>query len=270
MGSDNELLEIAVDRKEALSVLADGPRHREALQEEIGVSKTTCHRIIRAFDEQGLIRRTDDGYALTLFGQLVAQQAARFDDRLDTATRLRPLLDEFESWDEEFDPEIFTREDIEWEIHADESFSIDRGVERIRGTRLLRVLDWNSVPDLYYETILEMLASNEAKVESVYPASEVRRRLERFPDLHDELIESGASPRYWIYEDVPTWGMSIYDDSLVELRAYEPQSGGHIIDAVTESPVAVDWACDVFADYRERAKPVTAVDGLADWGDYTW
>lgn len=270
MEFDDELLELAVTRKDALGVLSEEPRHRRALQEELEVSKTTCHRILRSFKERGLVRRTDAGYELTLFGRIIAEQAARFEEHVERATRLQQLLELFEDSDEEFEYGLFSDADVNWTVETNQSFSIDRGVERVEDADVLRVLDWTPVPDLYHEKILRILAENAARVESIYPKSEVKDRLRRFPDLHDELLEKGAKPRYWVYENVPPWGMSIYDDSLVELRAYEQQSGAYILDATTDTPEAVDWALDIFAEYRGRAAPLTEVDDLPDWGDYSW
>lgn len=270
MEFDDDLLEVAVHRMDALETLATEPRHRRELQEELSVSKTTCHRIVRTFDEWGLVRRTDEGYALTLLGRVVADRTVSFADNVASATRLQPLFELFESTDRELDDSVFVDDRVEWTVEQTGTFSADRGVERVRDTELLRVLDWTPVPDLYHEKILRILAENQAKVESIYPKSEVKDRLERFPDLHDELLDAGARPRYWIYDDVPPWGMSIYDDSLVELRAYEQQSGAYLLDAVADAPEAVEWALDIFGEYRDRARSLPDVEGLPDWGDYTW
>lgn len=270
MDLDDELLELAVHRQAALEALAAEPRHRRELQEVLSVSKTTCHRIVRAFDDRDLVRRTDEGYALTLFGRVIAEQTARFADGVESAARLQPLLELIGSTDGSIDPRVFVDDPADWTVGRTESFSIDQGVERVEETELLRVLDWTPVPDLYHEKILRILAENEARVESIYPKSEVQDRLERFPDLHDQLLEAGARPRYWVYEDVPPWGLSIYDDSLAELRAYEPQSGAYLLEATSDAPGAVEWALDVFAEYRDRARALPDVEGVPDWGDYTW
>lgn len=276
MELDDDLLKLAVTRKDALAALSEKPWRRGALQEELDVSKTTCHRILRSFDERGLVRRTEAGYELTLFGHIVAEQTATFEERVARAAEMRQLLELFETSDgavtndggEPFEFDVVT--DVEWTVAADQSFSIDRGIDRVEGVDVLRVLDWTSVPDLYHEKILRILADNAARVESIYPKSEVKDRLDRFPELHDELLEKGARPRYWVYDDVPTWGMSIYDDALVELRAYDRQSAAYVLDATADDPDAVDWALDVFAEYRDRAVALTEIDDLPDWGDYSW
>ncbi|MFB6352673.1 MAG: helix-turn-helix transcriptional regulator [Halobacteriales archaeon] len=270
MEFDAELLELAVDRRGALEALAAEPHHRRELQEALSVSKTTCHRIVRAFDEWDLVRRTDDGYALSLYGRIVADRVEAFADDVESATRMQSLLELLESSDAPFDDRAFVDGVSDWTVGHLETFSIDEGLERVEDTELLRVLDWTPVPDLYHEKILRRLAENEARVESIYPKAEIQDRLERFPDLHDELLEAGARPRYWVYEDVPPWGLSIYDDALAELRAYEPQSGAYLLEATSDAPAAVEWALDVFDEYRDRARALPDVDGLPDWGDYTW
>lgn len=270
MEFDEELLELAVDRQAALQALAEGPHHREELQEALSVSKSTSHRIVREFDEWDLIERDDSGYSLTLFGELLAAYSRQFEARVDAAAGMRPLLGQLDAADESIDPTLFVEPDIEWTVERSGSFSIDQGLERVRDTELLRVLDWTPVPDLYHERILRILAENEAKVESIYPEAEVEDRLERFSELHDELLEAGARPRYWVYEDVPQWGLSLYDDELLELRAYDADSGAHLLRAVSSASPAVSWGLDVFDRYRERARSLYEVESLPDWGDYTW
>lgn len=270
MEFDPELLELAVTRRPVLAALAEEPHHRRELQDRLDISKTTCHRIIRSFDEHGLVRRTGSGYGLTTLGRVLAEQVARFEETAETASQLQPLLEQFEASDDAFDIDLFTDPAVDWTVDRSRTFTIDRGVDHVERSDVIRVLDWTPVPELYLDEIFQLIAEDQMRAESIYPKAEVRARLEDFPDLHDELIEAGAEARYWVHEDVPPWGLTIYGDSLVELRAYDQQSGAAILDATTEHPRAVDWAMTVFAEYRDQAEPVTAFDDLPDWGDYSW
>ncbi len=267
---DEDVLETVVTRKPALMTLAEGPCHRRELESELEVSKTTCHRIVRSFDEKGLIRQTDEGYELTLLGRILAEEVRRFERTIITATSLSPLLELLESSPTGVDYDIFSDPDVSWTVNQDQSSTIDRGVSYVRNAEVLRVLDWTPVPDLYLERIFQIMAEDGMRAESIYPGREIRERLEQFPDLHRKLAESGARARYWVYNDVPPWGMSLYDDSLVQLRAYDQESGAYVLDAVSEHPKAVGWGFQVFSEYRDRARPLTEVGGLPDWGDYTW
>ena len=266
---DDDVLETAITRKGVLSALAAEPHYRRELQEEFDISKTTCHRIIRSFDEKGFVRRTDTGYEVTFLGRLVAEQISQFEETVETAYQLLPLLELCESADDEIDDSVFTDGDVSWEVERAQP-SLDKGVERVRNADVLRVIDWTPVPDLYIERIFEIMIENGTKSEAVYPADEIQTRIECFPDLHDELLEEGAGHRYWVNEDVPPWGITIYDDSLVELRAYEQETGAYILEASSDDTKAVEWAVNLFTEYRSRATPLTNVSDLPDWGDYSW
>ncbi|MFT4892072.1 MAG: putative transcriptional regulator [Halobacteriales archaeon] len=270
MECDEDLLETAVRRKSALAALAEEPRHRRELQAELDLSKTTCHRIVRTFDEKNLVRRTESGYDLSLLGRIVAEAVTRFEGNVETACRLNPLLELFESSSERIDDSVFTDADVTWAVERDRSLTLDKGVELVKDSAVIRVLDWTPVPELYLEEIFGIIAEGGMKAESIYPKAEVETRLERLPELHEELADSDARARYWVDDDVPPWGMTIYGDSLVQLRAYEPDSGAYVLDATADDPEAVEWAMDVFTTYRDRAEPLTAIDDLPDWGDYSW
>lgn len=54
MGLGGDPLEMAIRRKPALARFAEDPHHPREREEELDVSKATCHRIVRSFDEEGL------------------------------------------------------------------------------------------------------------------------------------------------------------------------------------------------------------------------
>lgn len=259
-----DLLETAVRRKAVLQRLHEGPAHRRDLQTELDLSKTTCHRIIRTFDDEGFIRRSESGYELTRLGEVVATAVDHFEDTVETAYLMRPLLEQLETAGTEFPTSLLTDPDVEWVIERDSSLGLDRGMQRVRETETLRVMDWTPVPELYLEKIYGIIAEEGINAESIYPAERMKHRLETFPELQAAMEDSDAERQHWIYEDVPPWGMSIYDESLVELRAYEPETGAYILEAATEHPSVVEWAHSIFADYRNRADPLEEREDLPD------
>lgn len=264
---DDGLLETAVDRKGVLRTLRDAPQHRSDLEQTLDLSKTTCHRIIRSFDEEGLVRRTDEGYDLTPLGRIVADQVLKFEETVETAFLMRPLLEQFEADDTPFDRSLITDERVDWSVDTDSPLGLDRGMDRVRDTDTLRVMDWTPVPALYIEKIFEIIVEQDIRAESIYPASRVRSRLKQFPDLHADLRESDTEKEYWLYDDVPTWGMSIYDESLLELRAFEPETGVPMLEASSRDQPAIQWALNVWEDHRRRAERLDDRDDLPDWED---
>lgn len=264
---DDDLLETAVNRKEVLRALRDAPHHRRELQRTLDISKTTCHRIVRRFDEEGLVTRTEEGYALTELGQIVADQVIEFEETVETAFRMDPLLQLFQAEDTPFDGALITDDAVEWSVDRDSSLGLDRGMNRVRETDTLRVMDWTPVPELYLEKIFEIIAEQNIRAESIYPASRIRSRFEKFPDLHRKLRESDSEKAYWVYEDVPTWGMSIYDETLVELRAVEPDTGAPIVEASSHDQPAIEWALGVWEEYKRKADSLGEREDLPNWTD---
>lgn len=266
MEFDDELLETAVKRRPALSALAEGPRHRRELQEALDCSKATCHRIVRSFDEKGLLRRTDRGYELTGLGRALEAQVGAFERNVLTACRLEPLLEAFESAPVDFDLEPFADATVTRPEPDDPSPPIHRYLELFREARRIRTLARTSfVPPLYIEEIFE--AAFEGNSEggiAIYPKSVVEKRYEEYPEIHRRVAEEGIPIRYRVYDTCP-FGMTIYDDDHVGLRAYDEDTGVLVLFADTDDPGAVAWAEDVFEYYYERSEPLSAFDEFPDW-----
>lgn len=266
MEFDDETLETTVQRKLVLAVLTGGPHHRRELQEELEVSKATCHRIIRSFDEKGLLRRTKRGYELTDLGQVVAEQVDTFERTVHTAYQLEPLLEAFSQAPVDFDIELFTDATITRPGPDDPTPPVHRYLELFQDARSVRTLARTSfVPPLYLEEIFETAFAEDKKGGIViYPKSVVESRYEEYPEWHRRVAKAGIPLRYRVYDRSP-FGMTIYDDDHVGLRAFDEGTGTLVLFADTDDPDAVSWAEDVFDYYYERSEPLTAFDGFPDW-----
>lgn len=261
---DDELLEIAVKRKPVLRALASEPHHRRELQERLGLSKTTCHRIVRTFDEHGLLRRTDRGYELTRFGEIVAERVDRFDSTIRTAHRIEPLLRAFEAADLDVDVELFTDATVTKPEPGDPYPFVDRSMELFRQSDTIRVIDRNQfIPPLYVEEALEIAIDTGMRGEFVVPKSIALETITGLPDLQQEVANGDASGKWFVYEDVP-FGMALYDDHL-DLRAYDDETGRPLLLVDTDDPAALEWAEDVYERYRDRAEPAATFEEFPDW-----
>ena len=261
---DDELLRTAVTRKRALAALAEEPHHRRDLQERLGVSKTTCHRIVRALDERGLVRRTDRGYELTELGNAVAGEVDRFETNVRLAYQLEPLLDAFETVEADVDVELFTDATITRPEPDDPTAPAHRYLELFREADTVRTLDRTSfLPPLYISEVVESIIDGEATAEAILPTSVVRTRVEEYADSHRRLAEEADRSGYRLYDTVP-FGMTIFDDH-VGLRAYDDETGSVLVFADTDDPETVDWARDVYEYYRERSRSPSTVEAFPDW-----
>lgn len=264
---DADVLETALERREILAALADAPYHRQEIQEAFDVSKTTCHRIVRTFDEQGLLRRTDNGYTLSTKGELVAAQAEDYYANVRAACLLAPIAAAFEATPLEFDLEHFADARITRPTPDDPTRPINQDFQLFQDSETHITVDGNQyIPPLYMEKLAEIVVDEGMRFEHILPPDILSDRLSMFEDLHRRQLRGDidAMVTYRVCEDVP-FGLVLYDHSHVVVRAYDDETGSVTVMADTDDPAAVSWAEDVIGHYRERAQPPEAVEGVPDW-----
>lgn len=264
MGGD-DLLALAVRRKAALAALATEPHHRRELQETLDASKTTCHRIIRSFREAGLIRQTDGGYTLTELGQAVESKVTDFERGVQTAIDLEPLLTAAEAAAVEIDIDLFSDATITHPTPEDPSPPVERFLELFRDSETIRTIDRTSfAPPLYIEEMLEMSMEHDRTGVAVLPESVIETRFAEYPDLHRRVADADAPIRYRAHDAVP-FGLTVFDDDHIGLRAYDDETGAPVVFVDTDDPAAVEWGIETFEHYYEASTPVSAVDSVPDW-----
>lgn len=262
---DEGILETAVARREALAALADGPRHRRELQEELDVSKTTCHRIVRTFDENGLLRRTDRGYELSEKGYRLETYVNEFYRKVRATFLLDPLVTVFEETDVAFDVEAFADARVTRPDPDDPTLPLSREFELFREADSFSVIDGNQhVPMLYLERLFEIGIERGMRGEHIAPKSVIEKRLSAFPEVHRKHSDAEAKLKYRVCEG-PPFGLTLYGREHVVVRAYDDETGSIELLVDTDDRDAVAWAADVVDRYRERADPPAAFDDLPDW-----
>lgn len=261
MGSldGEDLFEDAVARRRALRALSDAPLHREELENRLDVSKTTCHRIIRGFDEHGLLKRTGHGYQLSPLGEVVIDEIDQTTRNVARARALEPLLSAFESTDVQFDVSLFADATITRAQPEDPYPPVKRFMELLRDSKTLRSLDRTSIAPLHVDEIFERIFEEKLEVEAIYPQSVLDKLLSEYPEYHRRAAELGRAT-YHVHDDI-AFGMSLFDDR-VGLRAYDSETGALRLFTDTANAEALAWAEDVFREYRERA---SEPDQCPDW-----
>ena len=86
-----EFLARSPNRVAVLRAVADEPHSRRALREETAASQPTLTRILRDFEENDWIRRTDEGYTATPLGGLLADGFADLLTVVETEQHLRDV-----------------------------------------------------------------------------------------------------------------------------------------------------------------------------------
>lgn len=262
---DPEVLATAVERRAALAALSREPHHRDELEAELDLSKTTCHRIIRTFDERGLLRRTDSGYELTRLGEIVCDRVHEFDDSIRLAYRLQPLIEKLDAADVSFDLDLFRGVTITEPEPGDPYPFAERTMELFRESDTIRVIDCNPlIPPVYIQEMLDIALETGMRGEFVLPPDLALMNMEQFPERQRDVAESDETTgRYLVCEDIQ-FGLALYDDHL-DLRVYDEDTGTPILYVDSDDPETIDWAESVYREYRERARPATELDDFPEW-----
>ncbi|MFC5367860.1 helix-turn-helix transcriptional regulator [Salinirubrum litoreum] len=244
-GSDRPKLPLsALKRAESLSALRDGPLARHELQDRLGVSRTTVHRIVSALEDDGLLVRDDDGYELTGFGHTTARAVDEYRETITAAERLQPLLDCLPTT---FDVPVraFSDARLTTQQPGNPYAPVERFVGCLRESGSLRGIDTTSIAPIYVDAIrAEILAGMTTDV--VYLPSVVTSIVEAYPDDVARAVESGELTLR-THDDLPC-GLAIFDDR-VALGGYDPETGMLRAFADTDDPEARAWALDVYDDY---------------------
>lgn len=86
------LLEKLLRRTALIERLKEGIVEKRELTEQLDVSRATVDRAVRELESAGVVERTGEGYALTLFGELAYAEFRRLVDRFEALDRARELL----------------------------------------------------------------------------------------------------------------------------------------------------------------------------------
>lgn len=264
-GFDEAILKTAVMRRPVLAALSEAPHHRDELQTELDLSKTTCHRIVRTFDEYGLLDRTERGYELTETGELLERYVDEYYNNVRATFRLDPLVRAFGDATVDLDLEAFVGARITRPAPNDPTRPLDREFEIFQQADRFSVVDGNQhVPTLYLEQLYEIGIERGMVAEHIAPKSVVEKRVGEFPDIHRQVEELEAQLKYRIVDE-PPFGLTLYDDDHVVVRAYDDDTGAVAFLVDTDDQNAAEWAADVIDHYRERADPPSSFDDLPDW-----
>lgn len=264
---DEGILRTAVERREVLSLLTAGPHHRREIQDELDLSKTTCHRIVRTFDDNGLLDRTDRGYQLTKKGVLLEGYVDEYSRGVRATFELDPLVSSFTDAPVEFDIDPFVDARITRPEPNDPTVTLSREFELFQDADIFTVVDGNQhVPELYLEQVIEIGIEREMTAEHIAPIEVIEKRLSAFPEIHKRHQDLPATMKYRVSPSPgPPFGLTLYDHEHVVLRAYDDETGSVELLVDTDDPDAVAWADDVIDHYRSIAEPPGAVGDLPEW-----
>ena len=228
-----------------LVALREAPLDRQALQERLGVSRSTCHRHTRALAEADLVDRPASEYELTPTGEVVADAVSAFATHVRTALTLGPVLDRLYGTDPDFDVGVFADATVTATEPGNSSRPVARALSLFRETETFRGVHTATIAPMYLE---DDRVVDGLPTEVIEPPEVVEGVMEEYPEKCVQVCVS-ENFTHWLHGDLP-FGLVIYDDR-VGIGVEDAEGVTAFVD--TDAPAAREWAEAVFESLREEA-----------------
>lgn len=255
---DQDLFRTISNRFEVIEEISRDRKSKQALVDELSISRSTVDRAIRELESFGLVDRTTSGFTVTTAGHLAYEtflDALECIDAIDQAGQLLRFVPEEAPMDiamiegaAVYEPQPHApNEPIEAII------PMLQEAERFRGFAAAHRL--SGIRDVLYERTMDGTLDAEA----VFTDDLVDFLLQGVGDMVVDVIEEGGF-EFYANDSIP-YGLAIIDtpdESTVFLIVYgEGTSVKGVIE--NDSPAALDWARSVYRRYRANATPVDPV-----------
>lgn len=236
-------------RASVLDALRDGPLERTELEDQLGISRATSHRLTRWLGDRGLLERTDRGFQLTSLGRAVAATVARFKVEVTIAFQLAPVLDPMADIGRPLPLDAFTDATVTTPDSGDPHGPMLRYVSLIRRTTELRGFDTWAIAPTYMGEIQDQIVEG-METALIDPVSVVEDVMDNYPERCVEVCVSGHLT-IRLHDSLP-FGLALFDDRIgIAVRDPETNALGAFID--TDSPVAREWAEAVYGVYEAES-----------------
>lgn len=249
-----EFLARSPNRVAVLRAVADEPHSRRALREETAASQPTLTRILRDFEENDWIRRTDEGYTATPLGGLLADGFADLLTVVETEQHLRDVAPWLPT--DELDISLTALHDamITRPTTTDPSGPLKRALELTDDARDHRILSYALNRDMV-ERLHAATVKGTQQFEAVVTDATIEP-LRDAPALWTQFRAVADSDTVTIrVADQPvSFAMGVADDTVYFLL----RDDGEVLRALVESDDerVLRWAHDTFERYWETASPL--------------
>ena len=256
-----EFLARSANRGDVLTLVADSPHGRQALAEKTGASQPTLGRILRDFEERNWVAATEDGYAATATGRLVAAGLTELSESLAAELHLREISEWLPTDDLGFDLGRLGEATITVPTQTRPSAPISRVIELIEAAGRVRIFS-HAFNEQTLAAVVEWVAAggefdgifSAAAIDAVAHETALREQ------LHQLHAADGAMIR--VLEAAIPLAVTIADDTVSLLLRDEQ---GHLQAAVdTDEPAVRAWATERHDQYRESARPLVEGDLAVD------
>jgi len=246
-----QLLVETVRRHDLLRTLeeAEKPLRRSSIRDRAGVSSSTAYRAVESLEEKGVVEKTDGGYVLTPYGEVLHSKARELYSVAESGRSARHVLEAISDSEVDADPEMFADADTtvsEPELPYEPARKF---IEMFESSDSLRLLAASSATPLFSRDMHELiLDGRETEIVCTEPVVEVN--VQKIPEEEvDEMLENLS---VYVHESQP-FTLSIFDDS-VGVGKHDTETG--TLNAFVEagSDEAYAWAEGVYESYKQESE----------------
>jgi DNA-binding MarR family transcriptional regulator len=252
------VLDLVLSRQRYLARLATAPAEKRELVEELGDSRSTVDRALRALDDWGLIRRGNDGYELTYTGRVLLDTVEEAQAVASTAAAASAALNEFETTvprDHRFfaGAEVVTMDDRSPAAVLERMQTVAEEATRLRGAAVA-ANDEEFIAAIHRRAVVEgHLDATFVVTEQVaaYLAAET-------PAWARDILTSPAVDLV-VVSDLPfAWYLATIDGQTTAYLAIHGARDNFLGYVANDDPDAVAWLVSLFDDQRARGRSLGA------------
>jgi predicted transcriptional regulator len=216
------------------------------------VSKTTLHRIVEFLREYDLVEERDRELALTPLGRVAADEVSGYVERMTTARRIEPFLNNVALDAPEYDLDV--------DLFRDATVTLPKPGQPQRPVR--RVMDLVAEADelrgfgpvllpIYVE-VFHREIKDGMQTELLLDQNVFEGLRSEYPEKLRESVETG-SLEVLVHDGLP-FGLVLSEEAIA-LLGYDDEGVLRVL-LEDDSADLLAWGEDVYEAYREQAEPV--------------
>lgn len=230
-----------------------GTAERRELRELIDGVRTTVTRNLGALADRGWIEETDDGYAVTSCGEVVADELIELAESMALAVDLRPALRWLDVDRLDIGLEEFERAEITTAESMNPYAPVEEQIDLVRRSAVVRTA-LPTVNKQILRACRQTAENSEADVELVIEGEAVERfRSEpRYVDLFESVRRECTVLRH---DDTIPYYLGV-GDGTVQLGATDSDRVTKVLLRFADEPEVRSWAANRIDRFEREAKPV--------------
>jgi len=256
---DVEFLARSAHRVAVLRTLAEAPHSRSELHDETGISQPTLGRVLRSLQDHNWVEQDGREYALTPFGEIIAEEFTALLDTVETVQQLSHVAGSLPTEQMDFDIRQFADATVTTPETGDPFRHVRRVEELVYDADHLRLLSNTIAPGSMEEWLAlydDFIRGNRV-VESVISADTLDQVLvdDGMVDMFDGFVDMERAQIYRYEGSIPQ--MVGVADGIVFVVPTDDQ-GLPVAVVETSDETVLAWAEETIDDYLAQSTKLTS------------